>query len=87
MKKLVLGITILLLYSCGDNSQTKSYSQQTVDSFNQLKSPVILIGKYESMNHFSIAVKDSLGKVEYYGNTSIFANTIGESRKIGDTLK
>lgn len=88
-------LLLVVLFACENSPrtsqtpvvQTKDYTQRTVDSFNALKSPVILIGARISCGSYSIVVKDSTDKVEYYGNMSVFADIIGTSRCIGDTLK
>lgn len=69
------------------NPSSKSYSETSVEEFNALKAPVVLIAKNKSMGAYNITVKDADNKVLYIGNMSGFANSIGASRMVGDTLK
>ena len=81
---------VMCCFSCQDRWQKlgyEDYTDYTQQDFSKLKSPVILIGKSESMGNYNITVKDSIGTIRAYGNRSFMANSIGESRTIGDTLK
>jgi len=90
-KKLILILCIgICLISCKSKWEKigyEDYTDFTEKDFSKLKSPVILIGKSESMGQYNIVVKDSCGTIRAYGNQSFMANGIGESRAIGDTLK
>ncbi len=74
-------------YTGGDSIVYASYTDYTVAQVNKMKSPVILIGKEKSLGCYGVSLKDSTGFLVYLGNMSSFANSIGESRKIGDTIK
>jgi hypothetical protein len=63
------------------------YTTSSTEEFNKLKSPVIMIGKDEFAGMWDITVKDADNKVLHIGNMSGFANSIGASRMVGDTLK
>jgi hypothetical protein len=82
---LILLVTISFLISC-DTTET-DYSKTSEKEINNLKSPVILIGKTEDLGQYSIAVRDSTNKILTIGNLSIVARIIGQSRKIGDTIR
>lgn len=51
------------------------------------KSPVILVGKDKSLGCYGITVKTGDGQFITIGNLVGTANTIGNSREIGDTIK
>ena len=56
--------------------------------FNQLKRPVVLVGKSkQSNNTWAIVVRDGNGNVKSFSDLSILANCIGNSHEVGDTLK
>lgn len=80
-------LILILLASCN----VESYDDVVRKQFNELKSPVVIIGIWKNNfigdELYSISVKDSSGKVLEIGNQSIFARTIGASRNIGDTIK
>ena len=54
---------------------------------SSLKSPVILIGKNETLGCWGITVQDANGEIVSIGNLVPTANNIGASRMIGDTIK
>ena len=81
---------IICCLSCLDKWQNmgyEDYTDYTQQDLSKLKSPVILIGKVKTLGLYSITVKDSAGVIRSYGNLSIVACTIGESKNIGDTIK
>ena len=86
MKKLIKILLITLLCSCSNKKGNNPSEQGDID-FNNLKSPVILIGKEKTLIGYNITVKDSTDKVVTFGDLQMISNTIGESRIIGDTLK
>ncbi len=84
MKKItIMLILILFMASC----DLFNYNEQVHKSINNLESPVILIGKRPSSHSYGITVRDANGVIMSYGNMSIFANHIGESMNIGDTIR
>jgi len=91
MKYLFILITLFVLTSCDVPVQQPEEDINTKyeKEFNALQSPVILIGKDTTgaFNSTSITVMDKTGKTLTLGNLLILANTIGHSRKIGDTLR
>ena len=74
-------LVALLLFSCNN------YNETVVADFNQLKCPIVLLGKNESVGSYNISVIDGTGHVSSYGNASYFANGIGVNYNVGDTLK
>lgn len=66
-----------------------SYTDYTVAQFNKLKSPVVLIGKTEKTHYknYSVILKDANDTTIYLDESSDFARALGESHKVGDTLK
>jgi len=89
MKNLILILMLVLmlaLVSCTEYTVKESYTDESVREFNSLKRPVVLIGKKKGFDLYNITVLDGDGKVYTIGNMSTLANTIGESRNIGDTL-
>jgi hypothetical protein len=76
-------IGIIFISSCSSIDWTKD----TVDKFNEMKPPVVLFGKTKSLNLYGVSVMDGNNKIHHFGNKSNFANSIGESYQIGDTLK
>lgn len=83
MKKILLVIAVLSLYSC-DNV---TYDDKINKQFNELKSPVILLAKRETAYGWQITVIDSTKNIQTFEYVSILANTIGVSKSVGDTLK
>jgi hypothetical protein len=86
---LFIGV-VICCFSCQDRWEKmgyEDYTDYTQKDLSKLKSPVILVGKSESMGNYNITVKDSCGTIRAYGNQSFMANSIGECRSIGDTLK
>lgn len=89
---LFLGIIFMLfIAACGPNKWEKlgyeDYDAFVIGDFNSLVPPVILMGSAKDGSHYSITVIDGRDTIRSYGNRSTFANTIGYSRKVGDTLK
>ena len=94
---LMWSIVIVILSSCSNSSTSFrtpegntyiNYNDYVQDRINTMKSPIILIGvKHSETWGYSIVVKDSSGIIETIGNVSTFANAIGQSRKVGDTIK
>lgn len=95
MKQIFQLITLLsiavILASCVEDHHydQQEYNQSYLDSFNTLKSPVVLIGKSKTAydKYYGVSVKDSTGKVLSINWQSDLANDIGASRNIGDTIK
>lgn len=79
-------VLMLALVSCTEYTVKEDYTEESVREFNYLKRPVVLIGKKKSFDLYNITVLDGDGKVYSIGNMSTLANTIGESRNVGDTL-
>jgi hypothetical protein len=92
MKKLTIALCVALC-SCGSTEGDKAlenmhnYDAEVEAKFNQLKSPVVLVGKDKTLGEWGITVKDSTGFVYTISCSSDLANNIGASRKVGDTLK
>lgn len=89
-KKLSYAIYIVLGFvfiSCEAGEPTINYSERTVNEFNEMKKPVRLLSKEDSMVGFGVNLIDGNDKVYYMGNMSSFANGIGSSYNIGDTIK
>jgi hypothetical protein len=98
MKKIYLLLFVLVvLTSCASNNvrfktpegnEYVEYNDYVQDRVNTMKSPIVLIAvKHSESWGYSIVIKDSSGVIETIGNASIFANAIGQSRKVGDTIK
>lgn len=88
MKKILVIIAIgFLTLSCDKSKPEKSYSEITVEKFNRMKSPVILLTKTDSWAGYGVTMTDGDDEVHYFGNMSSFANGIGQNYKVGDTLK
>jgi len=98
MKKLLTLIILITAISCDPSQEDinrrtvngvyySDYTHYTVAHINSLTSPVILIGKEKNMGLYNITIKDSNNIIATYGNMSTFANNIGASRQIGDTIK
>lgn len=86
MKKLLLFTALILLFSCTIN-QT-DYTGKTVKQFNEMKPPIILLCKTESMkDKYGVSLIDGDGKVYTFGNVSLLANGIGNDYCVGDTIK
>jgi hypothetical protein len=81
---IVLGFVFI---SCGNGESTINYSEKTVNEFNEMKKPVILLSKDDSWVGFGVQLIDGDGKVHYMGNMSSFANGLGSSYNVGDTIK
>ena len=79
-------VLMLALVSCTEYTVKEDYTEESVREFNSLPRPVVLIGKKKSFDLYNITVLDGDGKVYSIGNMSTLANTIGESRNVGDTL-
>lgn len=55
--------------------------------FTSLKSPVLLIGKAQVLDSWTITVQDANGEIITFGFNITLANNIGASRSVGDTIK
>ncbi len=77
---------ILFMSACGNPIYTDT-NDKADHELSAMRSPVILIGKKCDSFGWNIVLRDSTGRVESFGNLQIIANTIGESRNIGDTIK
>ena len=76
---------LLLLASC---SGVPSYTDKTVDKFNELKTPVVLLAKTnDAIGGYSVILIDANGEACYFGNNSTLANAIGDHYKVGDIVK
>jgi hypothetical protein len=53
---------------------------------NELKPPIILIGKDEAMGYWGVTLVDSEKRVVVFGNRSSLANHIGSEHRINDTI-
>lgn len=89
---MVYCFSCVILYACIDDASPnkepkKSYDEQVIEKVNTMKQPVTLVGKYKSLGFTGITVKGADGEVYTIGNLSSFANSIGESRVIGDTIR
>jgi hypothetical protein len=85
-------IGLLVLTACGPNKWEEkgfaNYNEFVIADFNNLVPPVILMGAAKDQwSHYSITIIDGRDTIRSYDNMSTFANTIGASRKVGDTLK
>jgi len=78
-------VLIGLLTACGD--RPINIHEDADQRLSKLKSPVILIGKYQTLGTWSATVVDSCGRIESFGNLTILGQSLGESRHIGDTIK
>jgi len=94
-KTLLILFVILSIYSCNNYDTNNrnyairrtTYTDISVKEINNLKAPVILIGKSKNLNLYNVLLKDANDSILYIGNMSLVANIIGESYKIGDTIK
>jgi hypothetical protein len=82
---IVIVVLCGFLSGCGD--RPINIHDDADQRLSKLKSPVILIGKYQTLGAWSSVVVDSCGRVESFGNITILGQSIGESRHIGDTIK
>lgn len=65
----------------------RDYDHEVDSVVNTLKSPVVLIGKDKTLGMWGVVLKDGTGFIYTIGDFSSFANKIGASRNIGDTIK
>ena len=95
MKNKILFLSLLFLTSCREisehdynvNKQFSTYTQSTVDSFNILTPPIILLSKEKTTFGYNVSVMDSKGKVQVYGDLSSFGCSLGETYNKRDTLR
>lgn len=98
--KLVDSIIILAalltvgIIGCGPTPQTTkakketvSYTTETINQFNNMEAPVTLVAKNKSFGMYSVTLRDGRGKVHIFHNLSTFANQLGDSYNIKDTIK
>ena len=89
---LIVSVFIISVFNSEykDSVPEKSYTDQTVETLNNLKSPVVLVAKSKSdlvTAMYSVTLKDANDSIVYFGNLSGLANSIGASKQIGDTIK
>lgn len=88
MKKILILICFLVfgLTSCEDHP--KSYTAKTLKQYNKMSAPVILISKAEdNVGSYMVTLLDGEGDVYHFTSMSTFANSLGQSYKVGDTIK
>ena len=83
MKTLFIISLSICLFSCEGNT----YDERVESEFNQLKGPVVLVGKSIASYGWDIIVKDGDGNVKSFYHVSTLATCIGNSHEVGDTLK
>jgi len=81
MKKMYL-ISMTLLSSCGYD-----LNEDADRRLSEMKSPVVVIGRFKNEFGYFVTVRDSIGVVQSFGNGTILGRAVGESRNIGDTIK
>ena len=86
-KILITFIITLFLFSSCVPINNDTYTETTVEKFNNLPAPIILFAKSKSLSKYRVTLIDSTGTITNFGNMSYFANSIGESYAIGDTIK
>lgn len=92
-KVLAVLVISMLLASCNEMTSYRSpdgkwysnYDDYVNETINSMAPPIILIGKDESFG-YRITVIDSKNAIQTFGNLSLFANTIGKSHNVGDTI-
>lgn len=95
LKNLIYLIIIMSFIGCiNTNTNTTqeeekgiSYTEKTVNQFNDLEPPVILHSKSKDLGYYGVVVMDGNNKVHVFGNMSSLADRIGESYMVGDTIK
>lgn len=87
LRKLMFLLFVILFTGCEYPSDNESYTDKTVNIYNDLEPPVILFSKNKSFGVYGVSLIDGKGNVYTLGNMSTFANQIGNSYNVGDTLK
>lgn len=83
---ILIGFLIISLTSCEDHP--RSYTNETLDMYNEMVAPVILISKAEdNTGSYMVTLLDGDGNVHHFTSMSGFANSLGSSYKVGDTIK
>jgi len=82
-KLLLAALGVAVITSCDRFDINRNADRR----LSEMKSPVILIGKRENQFGYCVTLKDSVGRVESFGNATMLGLNIGESRHIGDTIK
>ena len=81
---MTLMVLVSTLFACSDSI---SYTDTTINTYNDMIPPVIVLSKNLSFGMYSVDLKDGTGKVYHFGNISTFANALGDSYAVGDTIK
>lgn len=63
-----------------------SYSLETMREYDSMYKPVILKHKEKTSFWYSVILEDGNGEVYKWGNVSTYANHIGETYNVGDTI-
>lgn len=96
MKKIFLFSIIIVLFSCKENKFVSgdfvfnTYDEYVIHRLNELSPPIVLIEKqgyvisYDTV--YSVIIKDSHGKLDYYKYNSEISCLIGSSYEINDTI-
>lgn len=63
-----------------------SYTEETVSKYEDMKRPVVLHYKEKATFVYSVVLLDGSGEIHKFGNVSSFANWIGDTYQIGDTI-
>lgn len=82
---LIFMALIAMLIRCESHQET--YSEKCDKALTAMPSPVVILGIHDTWAGYSVTLMDGSGHVETFGDMSTIANTIGQSRHIGDTIK
>jgi endo-1,4-beta-D-glucanase Y len=92
-KQILLTMLSITILSCEDKTiqeqsvENKNYTEESTNKLNSLKSPVVIIGINKTWCCYGITVVDSVGYILDISANSNLANSIGQSRKVGDTIR
>lgn len=79
---------MILTISISCKEHSKGYTNRTLDEYNNMSCPIILVSKAEDESgKYMVTLLDGEGVTHHFNSLSGLANGLGESYNVGDTIK